>query len=66
MSAVSGTLTVRESNGDTVPLPVDPAAQVQGGGRRVTAATLRRGTRVVVYRSANAPAELVQVEGFGP
>ena len=66
MSAVSGTLTVRESNGDTVSLPVDPAAQVQGGGRRVTAATLRRGTRVVVYRSANAPAELVQVEGLGP
>jgi hypothetical protein len=66
VSAVSGTLTVRESNGDIVPLPVDPAAQVQGGGRKVTAATLRKGTRVVVYRSANAAAELVQVEGFGP
>jgi len=66
VSAASGTLTVRESDGSTVPLPVDPAAQVQGGGRRVTAATLRKGTRVVVYRSANAPAELVQVEGFGP
>lgn len=66
VSAASGTLTLRESNGDIVPLPVDPAAQVQGGGRRVTAATLRRGLRVVVYRSANAPAELVQVEGLGP
>jgi hypothetical protein len=66
VSAASGTLTVRESNGDIVPLPVDPGAQVQGVGRRVTAATLRRGTRVVVYRSANAPAELVQVEGSGP
>jgi hypothetical protein len=66
VSAVSGTLTVHESNGDTVPLPVDPSAVVQGGGRKATAATLRKGTRVVVYRSANAPAELVQVEGFGP
>jgi hypothetical protein len=66
VSAASGTLTLRESNGDIVPLPVDPGAQVQGGGRKVTAATLRRGTRVVVYRSANASAQLVQVEGFGP
>jgi len=64
-SAVSGTLTVRESDGTTVPLPVDPNAQVLGGGRRITAATLRKGTHVVVYRSANAPAELVQVEA-GP
>jgi hypothetical protein len=66
VSAASGTLTLRESNGDTVPLPVDPAAQVQGAGRRATVATLRRGWRVVVYRSANAPAQLVQFEGIGP
>ncbi|HUJ91900.1 MAG TPA: hypothetical protein VLW05_04315 [Gaiellaceae bacterium] len=65
MSAVSGTLTLRESDGTTDPLPVDPNAQVAGGGRRVTATTLRKGTHVVVYRSANAPAELVQVEA-GP
>jgi len=65
MSAVSGTLTLRESDGTTAPLPVDPNAQVAGGGRRVTATTLRKGTHVVVYRSANAPAELVQVEA-GP
>lgn len=64
-SAVSGTLTLRESDGTTAPLPVDPNAQVLGGGRRITAATLRKGTHVVVYRSANAPAELVQVEA-GP
>jgi hypothetical protein len=66
VSAASGTLTLREANGDVVPVSVDPAAAVQGGGRKVTAATLKRGTRVVVYRQANAPAELVQVEGFGP
>ncbi len=66
MSAVSGILTVRESNGDIVPLSVDPGAVVQGGGRKATAPTLRRGLRVVVYRQANAPAQLVQVEGFGP
>jgi hypothetical protein len=66
VSAASGTLTLRESNGDIVPLSVDPAAAVQGGGRKATAPTLRRGWRVVVYRQANAPAQLVQVEGLGP
>jgi hypothetical protein len=66
LSAVSGTLTLREANGDVVPVSVDPAAAVQGGGRRATAATLKKGLRVVVYRQANAPAELVQVEGLGP
>ncbi len=66
VSAASGTLTLRESNGDIVPLSVDPAAAVQGGGRKATASTLRRGLRVVVYRQANAPAQLVQVEGSGP
>jgi len=66
VSAASGTLTLREANGDVVPVSVDPAAAVQGGGRKVTAATLKRGTHVVVYRQANAPAELVQVEGLGP
>jgi hypothetical protein len=66
VSAVSGTLTVRESNGDIVPVAVDPAAVVQGGGRRATAPTLRRGWRVVIYSQANAPAQLVQVEGLGP
>jgi hypothetical protein len=65
VSAVSGTLTLRESDGTTAPLSVDPNAQVQGGGRRATATTLRKGTHVVVYRSANAAAELVQVEA-GP
>jgi hypothetical protein len=66
VSAASGILTVRESNGDIVPLSVDPGAVIQGGGRKATAPTLRRGLRVVVYRQANAPAQLVQVEGFGP
>lgn len=66
VSAASGTLTLHESNGDTVPLPVDSGTQVLGAGRRITVATLRRGWRVVVYRSANAPAQLVQFEGIGP
>jgi hypothetical protein len=66
VSASSGTLTLRESNGDMVPLPVDPATQVLGAGRRATVATLRRGWRVVVYRAANAPAQIVQFEGVGP
>ena len=66
VSAASGTLTLREANGDVVPVSVDPAATVQGGGRRATPTNLKRGLRVVVYRQANAPAELVQVEGSGP
>jgi len=66
VSAVSGTLTIREANGDIVPVPVDTSARVQGGGRKATPTNLKRGLRVVVYRQANAPAELVQVEGSGP
>ena len=66
VSAVSGTLTIREANGDIVPVPVDTSARVQGGGRKATPTNLRRNLRVVLYRQANAPAELVQVEGSGP
>jgi hypothetical protein len=59
-------ITLREANTDIVPIALDPAAQVQGGGRFGSVSRLRRGLRVVVYREANAPADAVQVEGFGP
>jgi hypothetical protein len=67
ITAVAGTtITLRERNGDVVPLQVDPNAQVRGPlGRSITVAQLRRRMRVVVFRQANAPAQLVQVEGFG-
>jgi hypothetical protein len=58
-------ITLREANGDIVPIALDPAAQFQGGGRLGILAKLRRSVRVVVYRPANAPANLVQVEGVG-
>ncbi|MGD0713601.1 MAG: hypothetical protein ABSB24_05385 [Gaiellaceae bacterium] len=59
-------ITLREANGDVVPIQVDPNAQVQGAGRLSSVSRLRRNLRVVVYRLANAPANLVQVEGVGP
>jgi hypothetical protein len=57
-------ITLREANGDIVPIQVDSGAQVQGG-RIGSVSRLRRGLRVVVYRQANAPANSVQVEGVG-
>ena len=64
VSAASGTLTLRESNGDIVPaLRSIRAPRSRAPAAKSTAPTLRRGLRVVVYRSANAAAELVQVEG---
>jgi hypothetical protein len=44
---------------------VDPVARVTGSVRIVSVAQLRRRLRVVVYHQANAPAEIVQVEGVG-
>jgi hypothetical protein len=59
-------LTLREGDGTSVTVDVDPAARVEGAARFTTVAQLRRRLRVVVYHQANAAAELVQVEGIGP
>lgn len=60
VTAISGqTLTLKEADGTVVSVDVDPSARVQGARK------LRTHLRVVVYHQANAPADLVQVEGVG-
>jgi hypothetical protein len=61
-SVAAGTLTIREADGRTVAVPIDPAAQIRGPHRFSSVARLRPRLRVVVYHQANAPAQLVQVE----
>ena len=56
-------ITLKEKNGDMVPIQTATNALVTGrtGGR-----ALRVGMRVVVFRLADAPATTIQVEGIGP
>ena len=61
--AAGPTITIRESDGTTQTVAVDPAAHVTGPPRFASASLLRPRLRVVVYHQANAQAELVQVEG---
>ncbi|HET8529020.1 MAG TPA: hypothetical protein VFL60_08920 [Gaiellaceae bacterium] len=61
-AVAAGTVTVREADGTSVSVPVDPAARIQGPARFSSAAKLRPRLRVVVYHQANQPAQLVQVE----
>jgi hypothetical protein len=64
ITAIVGTsITLREKDGTSVTLPVDPNARVQGPVRFSNVALLRRRLRVVLYHQANLPATLVQVEG---
>lgn len=57
-AASSSSVTLKEADGTVVTIDVSPVARLQGVRR------LRPQMRVVVYRQANAPAELLQVEGF--
>jgi len=62
-----GSLVIREKNGDMVTIQLSASASVTGpGGRVFSTALLRRGMRVIAIAPANAPAESIQVEGFGP
>jgi hypothetical protein len=66
ITAISGTsVTLRERDQTVVSVQIDPNARVQGSARFSSVATLRRRLRIVVYRQADQPAELVQVEGIG-
>jgi hypothetical protein len=63
ITAVSGgAVTIREADGTTQTVAVDPNARVQGPGRFASPSKLRPRLRVVLYHQANAPADLVQVE----
>lgn len=64
ITAISGTnVTLREKDATSVTLQIDPNARVQGPARFSSVAQLRRRLRVVLYRQADQPATLVQVEG---
>jgi hypothetical protein len=66
ITAISGTaVTLRERDATVVSLQIDPNARVQGPARVSSVAQLRRRLRVVIYRQADQPATLVQVEGVG-
>lgn len=59
------TVTLREADGRIVQIPYAATAPLQGAPRLARSGRLRIGERVVLYRQANSPAELVQVEGVG-
>jgi hypothetical protein len=62
-----GSIVIKEKNGDMVTIKLSPSLGVTGaGGRGGPSSALRRGMRVTVVAPANAPAETIQVEGFGP
>jgi hypothetical protein len=68
ITAISGTpfgttVTLREKDLTAVTLQIDPNARIQGPVRFSTLAQLRRRLRIVLYRLADQPATLVQVEG---
>jgi hypothetical protein len=66
ITAVSGTsVTIREGDGTTQTVAVNPTARVQGPARFASPSRLHPRLRVVLYHQANAPADLVQVEGVG-
>jgi hypothetical protein len=65
ITAVSGgTVTLREADGTVQTIGVDPTARVEGPPRFAAPSKLRPRLRVVLYHQANAPADLVQVEGI--
>jgi hypothetical protein len=64
ITAISGTaVTLLEKDATVVSLQIDPNARVQGSARFASVGQLRRKLRVVIYRQADQPATLVQVEG---
>lgn len=62
-----GSIVLKEKNGDMVPIQVASTVTVTGSGGRKggPGGALRVGMRVLVLRLANAPADTIQVEGFG-
>jgi hypothetical protein len=64
ITGISGTeVTLRERDATVVTLQLDPNARVQGPARFASVGQLRRKLRVVLYRQADQPVSLVQVEG---
>jgi len=59
-----GSIVLKENDGKMVTIQIAATPAVTGPGGRTRA--LRVGMRVLVTRLANAPADTIQVEGFGP
>jgi hypothetical protein len=64
-AASPGSLVLREGDGTVVTIQVAPNARVVGLARVRDVSQLRPPLRVLVVRRANAPANLIQVEGRG-
>jgi len=66
ITAISpGSITLREKDRPADVIPVAPDAVVRNGLQAETTSALKRGMRVLVEVPANAPADTIQVEGFG-
>ena len=63
-----GSIVLRENDGKMVSIQIaaTPAVTGPGGRNKGAGRALRVGMRVIVTRLANAPADSIQVEGFGP
>jgi hypothetical protein len=62
-----GSIVLKEKDDKMVSIQLASNAAVTGpAGRRTSGRVLRLGMRVLVTRLANAPADTIQVEGFGP
>jgi hypothetical protein len=64
-SVTPAAVTLREQDGTTVSVDLSATTQVTGRPRLTAAGQLRRNLRVLVIHQANAPAEVIQVEGRG-
>ena len=62
-AAAPGSITLRERDGTLVTIQVAANARIVGLGRLIDASQLRLNMRVLVFRQANMPANLIQVEG---
>lgn len=62
VTAVSGSITLRERDGTFVTIQVAANARIVGLGRPGDSSELRPNVRVLVFRQANRPADLIQVE----
>jgi hypothetical protein len=63
VSVTQDQIVLREKDGSTDAIPLAPNATVTPGRGRGKGAQLRRGLRVLVSRSANGPADSIEVEG---
>ncbi|MFL5909020.1 MAG: hypothetical protein ACJ768_00390 [Gaiellaceae bacterium] len=61
----SGSITLREKDRPADVIPVATDAVVRNGAQVETTSALKRGMRVLVERPANAPADTIQIEGYG-